>query len=281
MRLFTFLLLFLLLCASCKENFDHGGKTLLVEVDGNFLYKEDLSSALPKRLSQDDSLLFAEHYIRTWVEDVLLYDKAKTNIPDNRVIEQLVENYRRSLILHTYQQELINQKLVPEIPEQEIIDYYESNKQLFRVENPLIKGVFIKLPISAPNLTDVRKWYQTETQEAVEQLEKYSWQHAVEYDYFYDKWITVSDVLDKLPLNVSSPETYLGQNEHIELSDSAYHYFLNVAEYKAKGEVEPYEFARAAVQEMLVNVRQIEFIKDVKRDLYQQATKTNKIKYNY
>ena len=64
---------------------------------------QDLQSALPARLSKDDSLLFAEHYISNWVEDVLLYEKAQSNIPDNGEIEKLVENYRKALIMHTYQ----------------------------------------------------------------------------------------------------------------------------------------------------------------------------------
>ena len=107
MRIFFLGLLSILL--ACSEQHDHKGKTPLVELDGNFLYREDLQSALPARLSKDDSLLFAEHYIRNWVEDVLLYEKAQSNIPDNGEIEKLVENYRKALIMHTYQQALIHQ----------------------------------------------------------------------------------------------------------------------------------------------------------------------------
>ena len=102
---------------------DHKGKTPLVEVDGNFLYKEDLMSVLPVGLSKDDSTLFVEHYIRSWVEDILLYEKAENNIPDNVEVDKLVENYRKALIMHTYQQELINQKLTNDIPEQEVFAY--------------------------------------------------------------------------------------------------------------------------------------------------------------
>lgn len=45
------------------------------------LYHEDLQSVLPADLSKDDSLLFAEHYIRNWAEDVLLYEKAQAIFP--------------------------------------------------------------------------------------------------------------------------------------------------------------------------------------------------------
>ena len=174
MRILVLLLITLLCCGACKKQHDHKGKTPLVEVDGNFLYKEDLMSVLPVGLSKDDSILFAEHYIRSWAEEILLYEKAANNIPDNVDVEKLVENYRKALIMHTYQQELINQKLINDIPEQEIADYYEKNKELFKLESPLIKGLFIKVPLTAPQLNNVRRWYKSEKQDAIESLEKYS-----------------------------------------------------------------------------------------------------------
>ena len=101
--------------SGCGQEHDHKGRTPLVEVAGEYLYKEDLQAALPFHISKDDSVLFAEHYIKNWVEDVLLFDKAEGNIPDNAKIAKLVENYRRALIMHTYQEELVNQKLANEI----------------------------------------------------------------------------------------------------------------------------------------------------------------------
>ena len=90
MRITGLLLVSLFFCAACTDSHDHRGKTPLVEVNGNFLYKEDLQSVLPAGLSKDDSLLFAERYIRDWAEDLLLYEKAQNNIPDNEEIEKLV-----------------------------------------------------------------------------------------------------------------------------------------------------------------------------------------------
>lgn len=280
MRKTGLLLISLLFCVSCTDKHDHKGQTPLVEVDGNFLYKEDLQAVFPAGLSKDDSLLFAEHYIRSWVEDVLLFNQAQSNIPDNGEIDKLVANYRKALIMHTYQQELISQKLSGEIPEQEIADYYEKNKELFKLDRPLMKGLFIKVPLTAPQLGNVRKWYKTETQDAVEHLEKYSLQNAVKYEYFYDKWVPMADVLDLIPLKVPEVEDYVNKNRHIELEDTAFHYFLNVSDFRTVGQQEPYEFARPKVKDMVLNLKQVEFMRAVKDDLYQQAVKRDKIKYN-
>ena len=70
--------------------------TPLVEVAGKFLYQEDLQAALPLSLTPDDSVLFAENYIRNWVEDILLFEKAEDNVRDSEKVKALVESYRRA-----------------------------------------------------------------------------------------------------------------------------------------------------------------------------------------
>lgn len=281
MRILVLLLITLLGCGACKEQHDHKGKTPLVEVDGNFLYKEDLMSVLPVGLSKDDSTLFVEHYIRSWVEDILLYEKAENNIPDNVEVDKLVENYRKALIMHTYQQELINQKLTNDIPEQEIFAYYQENKDLFKLESSLIKGLFIKVPLTAPQLNNVRRWYKSEQQDMIDNLEKYSFQNAVKYKYFYDKWVSVTDILDMIPLDIESPEEYVNKHRQIELKDTAFYYFLNVIDYRGVGDEKPFEFARSEVKDLLVNQRSVNFMEQVKSDLYQRAVDKKKIIYNY
>ena len=257
----------------CGQEHNHKGKTPLVEVSGEFLYKEDLQAALPLNISKDDSVLFAEHYIRNWIEDALLFDKAEGNIPDNDKISKLVENYRRALIMHTYQEELVNQKLANDISEEEINAYYEKNKELFRLDNPLVKGLFIKVPLSSPDLGNVRVWYRKNNQDIIEKLEKYSLRNAVSYDYFYDRWTSVPDVAAKIPLKVLDTDAnYLDKNRNVEVKDTAFCYFLHIEDFLGKDKQKPLDFARDEIKEILINLKRVEFINKVKEDLYQRAS---------
>lgn len=266
----------------CGQEHNHKGKTPLVEVSGDFLYKEDLQAALPLNISKDDSVLFAEHYIRNWIEDALLFDKAEGNIPDNDKISKLVENYRRALIMHTYQEELVNQKLANDISEEEINAYYEKNKELFRLDNPLVKGLFIKVPLSSPDLGNVRVWYRKNNQDVIEKLEKYSLRNAVSYDYFYDRWTSVPDVAAKIPLKVLDTDAnYLDKNRNVEVKDTAFCYFLHIEDFLGKDKQKPLDFARDEIKEILINLKRVEFINKVKEDLYQRASDRNKIIYYY
>lgn len=266
----------------CSQQQDHKGKTPLVEVSGKFLYQEDLQAALPLHLTADDSVLFAENYIRTWIEDVLLYERAEDNVRDSEKVKALVESYHRALVMHTYQEELVKQQLAEEITPAEIADYYEKNKSLFVLEAPMVKGLFIKVPLRATGLSDVRRWYKRNTQDAIEKLEKYSLRHAVTYDYFYDTWRPLKEMEAMVP--AKSWETgsdFLKRNRDVELKDTAFHYFLHIEEYLGKGEQKPIDFAQEEIKEILINLKRVDFIHRVKEDLYQHASDRNEINYLY
>lgn len=269
-----------ILLAGCSQAVDHQGKTPLASVGQDFLYKEDLEAVMPVGLRGKDSASFAEKYIHNWVEETLLYQKAEGNIPNSRKIDELVASYRKALIMHTYQEELVNQKLGTEITEEEIEQYYIQNTGMFRADQPYVQGLFMKVPINTPHLNRVRTWYKSNSSDALDKLEKFSIGHAISYDYFYDTWKPVSDVSVKLPLKqLDTDLEYLNRNRNIELKDSAFCYFLHVERFLPQGEHLPLEYAGSEIREILINLKRVEFINRMKDDLYQDALENKDIIY--
>lgn len=274
------LIIGLLVMSGCSGSFNHQGKTPLVKVGDAFLYKEDLDAALPVGIHDKDSVRFAEDYIRNWVEDVLLYGKAEGNIPDNEKIDQQVAAYRRALIMHTYQEELVRQKLGNEVSEEEIEAYYEAHAAQFRAEQPYIQGLFMKVPVQTRNLNRVRNWYKRNTQDAIDGLEKFSIAHAVSYEYFYDRWRPVSEFALKMPLEALETDMdYLKRNKNVEVRDTVYCYFLHVEQFLPKGDPLPLEYAKNEIKEMIINLKRVAFINQMKNDLYREASENNDIIY--
>mgnify|MGYP006969018440 CR=1 FL=1 len=160
--------------------------------------------------------------------------------------------------------------------------YYEKNNELFHTEHPFVKGLFIKVPLHSQDLASVRKWYKKNNQDAIENLEKYSLRNAVSYDYFYDRWLPLSDIAVKIPLKaLDTDENYLDKNRNIEVKDTAFCYFLHVEEFLGKDEQRPLDFARKEIKEILINLKRVDFINKVKEELYQRASDRNKINYYY
>ena len=70
--IYTLVCFLLQLSYGCTETVDHRGKTPLVQVGKNFLYKEDVVSAIPPGVSLKDSADMADRYVKNWIDDVLL-----------------------------------------------------------------------------------------------------------------------------------------------------------------------------------------------------------------
>ena len=167
--------LLILLLVSCKWNKSVTeyvqGKTPIVEINGDVLYLEDIKKVIPLGLSESDSAMFAERYIKNWAQDALFYQNAIRNIPDTKDIDRLVENYRRSLFEHEYQRRLIEQKFSSEITQEEIEQFYNDNLRLFVLDESLVKGLFLKIPNRSHDLSDIRRLYTQMDDESFEEIE--------------------------------------------------------------------------------------------------------------
>ena len=269
--------LILLSCNKREEVKYVSGKTPLVELDGNVLYQEDLLQVLPVDISEADSAQFANLYIENWLSELLLYQNAERNVRDDKQIEELVENYRRSLIVHEYQQLLIEQKIEQDITMQEIETFYNDNKNLFVLEEPILKGLFIKLPLSAPNQNSIMKLYRLRDDESYDEIEKYCIRNAPYYEFFYDYWHSVSDIEILLPSMEVSLQDYLNKNDYLEIKDDEFLYLLNVSEYLPKGSVAPIEQVENRIKRLLINNKAVSYIQKIKKDLYNSAIENNRV----
>lgn len=69
------------------------------------------------------------------------------------------------------------------------------------------------------------------------------------------------------------------KDKNLEVSDSAFYYFLHMEEFLKEGEILPLEYAGKEVKEMIMNTKRVEFISKMKNDLYNEASENNDIKY--
>lgn len=275
----TLFMIMTLSFASCHDQTEHGGKQPLVQVGESYLYYEDLKKIIPYGITATDSIQLIKDLTRKWVEEQVLYEKAEHNVRGDERIEQLVTNYRRKLILNEYEQRLIHQKMSEDVEEEELQEYYKENKELFMLEEPVIKGIFIKAPLNSSGLDDLKRWYKDNSESSLEKMEKYAFRNAVIYEYFYDHWVPVSELEGKISINLAELGEDFDKNRDIEVEDGEYCYLLHIEEFIVKGEEKPYEMAKHDIIDLLANTRRVEFMREVKEDLYNQSMEMGRVKY--
>ena len=271
----------LFVVTSCQKQVEHGGKIPLVQVGNYFLYQEDIAQALPYYTSEVDSAELVREFVRKWLEEQVLYEKAEHNVRGDERIERMVAEYRRTLVMNNYERILLQQQMTEELTEEDLQKYYNDNKQLFMLEEPVIKGVFIKAPLTSPGIKDLKQWYKDKSDESLELLEKYAFRNSVLYEYFYEHWVPVSELEGKVVVNLAELSENFDKHRNIEVEDGEYCYLLHIEEYMMKGEEKPYDLARHEIIDLLANSRRVEFMNKVKKDLYNQSVEMGRIKYYY
>ena len=108
---------------------------------GKYLYRSDIKDIIPNGTSSQDSAIIARNYIDTWVRTQLMLNKAEESLSDEQKnVNKKIEEYRSSLLIYTYRQKLLLQKMDTVISNKEISDYYEKNIDNFILASEIVKG---------------------------------------------------------------------------------------------------------------------------------------------
>ena len=139
----------------------------------------------------------------------------------------------------------------------------------------VIKGTYIKIPLTAPRVDELRRWSWNSRQEDLDKMEKYCLNYADKYSDFNDTWVYFTSIKVQLPMKISQPSRYLRYNKNIETTDSQYRYFLHVTDHVTEGEAAPIELVSDDIISIILNKRKMEFIQDLEQRVYNDGVNRN------
>ena len=266
---------FLLLLVSCKEL--KPTEEPVAQVFEHVLYRSEIQDFLPKPISPDDSMALTQNYIRNWITQKLLLQKANENLSEKeKNVQKQVEDYRASLLIYKYKQKLIDQKLQENVSDAEMEAYYEKNQNNFVLSTPIVKATFFILPKNAPNLADVRKWFTTNTLESLEKLEEYCLSNARKYDDFDDNWVEAQALFRLLP---QEPQASMAKMPvHIEQEDENNYYFLLINDFIKEQNIAPLDYVRDEIALILKNKKKLAFENELERQINEEGIQKKYVK---
>ncbi len=279
-NLLNALVLFFLIY-SCKKN-NQEKLQPIAKVYDTYLYLSDIQHIFHERMPKDDSISTAHSYINTWIKNQLLMSKAEINLtPEQLDVKQQIDAYRASLLIYIYEDQMIKQKLDTNVNDSEIEDYYKQNTSSFNLEDFIVKALYLKIPKSAPDIVNLKKWYKSNQREDYKKLESYCYNYASKYDYFDDNWLDFSLIQRELPKHCEVSDEFFRLNKTIEQEDEGFFFFVYIKEYTPKGVVAPFDFIKPKVKDIILNKRKIKFLNDLENKIYSDAQDHNQIEiYN-
>ncbi len=273
---FIISVLILLAFISCKEE---KSKTKLAQVHDSFLYLEDVSDLIPDEISGEDSLIIIQSKIDLWVRKQSILRRAELNLSDEQKdIEDIVEDYRASLMIEKYKQEYLKQKIDTVIKESEIESYYNEYPENFKLNEEIVKPLYFKFSTNDINLKTFKKYFNTEIEDAKEKMIEIAKESAVKFDDFQNNWIEISVLSNLLPNDIKNAKTFLQISKRLETRDEGFFYFVYFQGYLLKGETIPIELAKDRIKIILLNKRKTNILNDLEKKIYQSDIKNGNIK---
>ena len=264
----------------CQKSDVNNRSNPVAQVDQQILTLGELCEAVPNTLSKDDSILFANDFINRWVKSKLLIKRAELNLtPDEKDVDKLLNEYRSTLLIYKYEAKLIEQKYSSVITDGEIESYYNSSPDNFKLWEPIVKGVFVKVPKNLVNMTFVGNKYRSIRSTDLTELEGFCYQHAKKYLIFSDSWLTLSSIQQLLSAPIPNVEEVLKRDRFYTTTDNDFGYFFSINDVKWSGELAPLETVKDRIKAILINQTRQDFIKKTENDILNDGVVNGVVKY--
>lgn len=264
--------MFIFLIVGCRRpgnQEDVADSDILVTVGDSSLTMRDVISRIPNGLSEADSSALFSQIVDTWVRELVLTDFARKNIDDIDRIERLVETYRKNLIVTTYLQSMTEHG-ASDISEDRIRKFYQANRENMILEEPIIKGAFLKVSESDQSLDRLRAWMTDFSDQSVDKIEEAGLRHASTYKYFKDQWQPWSEIAQQIPYRFFDADAFVSSQKNFETSDAGSVYLLHISAFVPSGSEMPYDYAKFRIREILASDDRARRIDKLITDIYRQ-----------
>ena len=273
--------IFLTSCNFFKEVDD---RTPIARVEDSYLYLEDLKPLIKEGMSVEDSTVIVNNYINNWATEQLFVNGAKRNLKqsDQENFDKLAQDYKNDLYSKAYLEALVRKNIDTSVTSQELESYYEENKGIFKLKEDLVKLRYIHLNENRTDLKDIEKKFKDFTENDQRYLDSIS----IQFKSFSLKdsiWVKAEQVIEKIPVITSENRNeLLKKSNFLHLKDSIDLYLIFIYDVQPRNSLAPIEYVKPTIDKIVINKRKLELIKELKKDISQDAIKNNKFEvYNY
>jgi hypothetical protein len=262
------------LLGSCGWLSGNKGKSrdALAKVGDKYLYASDIEGLVQPGTSVKDSISKVNSFVEQWIKTQLLVQKAELNLSAERKdFEKEMENFKTTLLIHRYQEKIVEQLLDTMVTEADIQKYYKENQQQFVLRKNLVKSSYIIFSRNAKERDKIKGWMLSDKEEQQQKLQKFCKESAMSYQLADTSWQLMDELERLIPFDYSSQESFLARSKFYETQDSSMVYMVRFRDYKSKEGTSPIEFERPVIKSLIINIRKQEILRKMEEDIYKEA----------
>lgn len=255
----------------------------IARVNDVYLYEEDIQPILTDGITSQDSIILVTNFINEWATEQLLVAGAKVNLNEQKLsdFDKLAEDYKNDLYAGAYLEALVTRNIDTAVTMGEAESYYEENKVIFNLNEDLIKFRYIQLDENRQDVSDIKQKFQRFNNQDKRELDSIAIQFK-SYSLNDSIWIKITQVIDKIPVvTTENKNQLLKKSNFIQLKDSLGLYLMHINEVLERNSTAPLEYVKPTIDQIVINKRKLELIKELEKDITKDAIKNKKFElYN-
>jgi hypothetical protein len=240
------------------------------------LYLSDMEGMLPEGLTGEDSTVIINTYVRYWMREMALLHEAEQNIPTDLNIEKLVADYRSSLIKNNYENIVVNRLLDSTVTKEQLLEFYDKNKEQYQLETPILRCRFIKAPRKAPDSEKAQDWWNSNKPSDFADLSRWCSKHAAVHHLQDSSWHKVEEIAAYMPQGTLSVDNVENRRDFIQRDDEFVYYF-KLLELVRKKELAPLSYIESQARKVILHKRKTQLLEELKDKLYQEAVRNKNV----
>ena len=274
-RIIFFASLILISCDNSNRSLED---RLLARVNDDFLTIDQIDTDIFNELNFNDSVVQIKNYITEWATRKLLEEGANLNLENQKQFEfnSLIEKYKSDLYTSAYLDALVNQSLDTIISKIELKEVYEDNKELFVLNEDLVKLRYIIFDSNISDEDEIKSLFMRYSEKDKVRLKKIS--NKFKSFFFNDSiWIRSKDILEKIPaLSYDTGKISLKNMNFIQFKDSVGLYLININDFANVGNQAPISYIEPTLRQIISNKRKYDLAKKLKVEILNNAIKNKK-----
>ena len=264
--------LFFLLLISCNLNVE-SEKNVIAKVGEKFFTYDDLIEKIPNNIQRLDSTLIVNSIIEKWALNELLINNAEINLSEfekNRIKKNSNEYYN-SLLVNSYKNKIAAFNSDSLVNENEILEYYKSNFTNFVLYEDVVKARYIRLNKNNFNLNEIKRRFRRFNQDDLIFFDSISLQ-LLNYSLNDSIWINKDLFFNKIGfLDDEEIDRIVKKTLYIAKEDSLDVYLIKVNGFKGINEEAPLNYIYKRIEELIINKKKVDFIKNFDREIIENA----------
>ena len=278
-------IVFLALCiSSCTFFFKETDDRLKVaRVNDTYLYYDDIKDLVSENTSKEDSILLVQNYINRWATQQLFVDGAMLNLSESQQtsFNKLVNQYKNDLYTKAYIEALVKRSIDTTVTDEESKTYYQANEEVFKLNEDLIKFRYVHVDENIIDFNKIEQKFKRFNKSDKKELDSISVQFK-SYSLNDSIWIKVSQVINKISIiTPGNKNELLKKSYFVQLKDSLGVYLMQINDVLLRGDTAPLEYLKPTIDQIVINQRKLELIKQLEKDITQDAIKNKQFEiYN-